>query len=105
MGGYRGRGSCCQRGHEREREKERERESERGRDRERSRKNTGGKEDFIFGGWLEERSFSVPPPPPPPIPSSPTPTLSLSAVLFDRSFLRTISNQVGSKGHRIRAIG
>lgn len=37
---------------------------ERKKERKRSRKSMGGKEDFIFGGWLEVRSFSIPPSPP-----------------------------------------
>lgn len=55
-------------------------------ERKRGRKSTGGKEDFIFGGWLGERLFSVPPLPPPPpcapslpcsaVPRSPPPTSS-----------------------------
>lgn len=75
---------------------------ERKKERKRSRKSTGGKEDFIFGGWLEVRSFSIPPPFPPssPPPLSLLPSSTLSAV---RSSVPP--PRIRSKGHRIRAIG
>lgn len=81
---------------------------EKKKERKRSRKSTGGKEDFIFGGWLEVRSFSIPSPPPSP-PPFPSPSLPPLSPLSSSTLLAVRSSvpppRIRSKGHRIRAIG
>lgn len=75
---------------------------ERKKERKRSRKSMGGKEDFIFGGWLEVRSFSIPPS----LPSPSPPFLSLlSSSTLSAVRSSVPPSRICSKGHRIRAIG